>query len=318
MITNYRRAAVLGSGSLSIYCAERLMEAGVSTRLFDTGDTASAMSERQAKKKGICYRRVPKECRAQLAEELAQLRTPTLVVSAINPWILPDSVLRNPCLGAVNCHQALLPAHPGRNAEMWAIFEGDAKTGITWHILTEQVDAGGILCQRELALTGTSTALGVFRQQIRLAGEAFREILPALLDGTAQAAPQSGERGMLRFSWELPANGRFDPSWPFEKASAFLRAFDYGALKVVKRPQLCFGGRPRGIAGYHISVTGEEQQGREEAGLPRQEALSGERLLLCWPNRQIELRLCDLDAKGEGYHGTVDGDFNGAAAGCGF
>lgn len=229
----YKEAVVLGTGGLALQCAEALVQAQVFTRIYDTGEQPSKTLERQALRKNISYQWIPG---TELAALLDGIRTATLVVSAISPWIIPRHVLENPYLLAVNCHQALLPAHPGRNAEMWSVYEEDEKTGITWHIMSPQVDAGEIVIQKEMPISGKDTALTVFRRQSSLAEEAFEEILGSLLKGNAKCQAQQGEKSRLRYSWEVPEEGCLNLSWPFHKISAFLRALDYGPLSVVRKP----------------------------------------------------------------------------------
>ncbi len=255
----YREAVVLGTGSLALSCAEALKGYHIPCRIYDTGEQESRTLKRQAEYKDINCQWLP---RKELAKRLATIAAPTLVVSAINPWIIPEEVLSNPYLALINCHQALLPRHLGRNAEMWAIYEEDEKTGITWHIVRPQVDRGEILIQKELPITSDVTAFGVFRQQMKLAYEAFCEILKPLLLGAAKATPQPEGEGAMHYSWETPEDGRLDLGWPFHKISAFLRALDYGGLEVVKKPYLMQNGSAVFWKGYQIT---KEPQMEEEA-----------------------------------------------------
>lgn len=251
----YGEAVVLGTGTLAFRCGQILKEKEVNCIVWDAGEHPSQMLERQCRKAGILYRYEGPE---KTNQYLSQIRTPTLLVSAINPRILPKEVLENPYLFGVNCHQALLPAHPGRNAEMWAIYEGDEKTGITWHEMSEEVDGGMVLIQKELPLDDKSTAIGVFRKQCMLAEEAFREIAEALLEGNAAGKRQEGERGKLRYSWEAPEQGCLDRTWPMKKISAFLRAYDYGGLQVVTQPFFVQDGKEYSFSGYCLTEDGYE------------------------------------------------------------
>lgn len=233
---SYKGAAVLGTGTLPLTVAAALREKEIPVTVYDMDEKPSGLLERRAKGQSIPYEHpIPRE----LFEELSRISDPTLVISAINPYLLPKTLLANPNITAINCHQALLPRHPGRNAEMWAIYEGDKETGITWHVLTNQVDAGDILIQKSFPITRESTSYLVFREQIRLAGEAFTEILPGLLNGTIQTVPQQIlPNRRIHYSWDLPNNGFLEPSFEAYKISAFLRAMDYSILSVVERPRI--------------------------------------------------------------------------------
>ncbi|MCI9081096.1 MAG: hypothetical protein HFI70_02020 [Lachnospiraceae bacterium] len=255
----YQRAVIMGTGTLALLCASVLVEKyQIPCEIFDTGEEASKTLERQAKGKELKYQYIS---RKELADYLAGINEPALLISAINPWIIPGRVLANNNLLAVNCHQALLPEHPGRNAEMWAIYEQDEKTGITWHIIRPQVDGGEILIQKEIPITKKDTSFQIFRKQIKLAEEAFLEILEELLNGTVKGYAQSGEQPQIRYSWETPEEGRLNTEWPFDKISAFLRALDYGGLEVVKKPYIEKGAKNIFWKSYKII---EEPQGREE------------------------------------------------------
>lgn len=262
----YENAVVLGTGVLAIFCAEKLRAHGLPVIIYDMDQNNTGMIKRRADALGIpCEHPQAKEAFAVLGA----LNVPTLVVSAINPYILPGWMLENPHLTAINCHQALLPAHPGRNAEMWAIYEGDARTGITWHELTAEVDAGDILMQRDMEITQKHTSYQVFREQIKLAQEAFAELLPQLLSGEeVKAQPQElGGSRKLHYSTEVPNKGELDLSWDAEKISAFLRAMDYSILGVMPQPQVEIGGQRYTVKKYKITQAERNPQ-NPEAVLP--------------------------------------------------
>ena len=52
----------------------------------------------------------------------------------------------------VNIHPSLLPKYPGLDTYARAIAAGDAETGCSVHIVTEEVDAGGVLGQVEVPI----------------------------------------------------------------------------------------------------------------------------------------------------------------------
>lgn len=253
----YREAVIIGTGSLALSCADTLEQRGISCRIYDAGVQRSKTLERQAAQKGIDCRWISEEA---LGKCLAGISVPTLLVSAINPWIIPRMVLDNPYLDAINCHQALLPKHAGRNAEMWAIYEEDEITGITWHKVRPQVDSGEVLIQKELPISQDATSFEIFRQQMKLAYEAFCEILEPLLLGVARTQTQTREKTIMHYSWETPADGRLNMDWPFHKISAFLRALDYGGLDVVKRPYVVQNDRNIFWKSYQIQAEPQEKE----------------------------------------------------------
>lgn len=230
---------VLGSGSLALSCAEYIKNQGISVSLYDTTENPSGLLKRQAELKGIPYK---KESREEVFQMFLGLETDLLLVSAINEWLIPGRVLERPNITAVNLHQALLPKHPGRNAEAWAIFEQDKTSGITWHLMEEKVDGGDILLQKEIPLDEKTTSIALFRRQIACAYEGFQEIFLPLMEGTYQGTPQSAAK-VTEYHWkrDVPGGGWLDTEWPAEKISAFLRAMDYGGLQIWEPPRIRLG-----------------------------------------------------------------------------
>lgn len=88
---------------------------------------------------------VPSSTRG-LAQALPGYR-PDLIICNGFPWKLPRSVLEIPRLGAVNIHPSLLPQYRGPLPVHWAIRNGDAEIGLTFHWMDEGFDSGRIILQ---------------------------------------------------------------------------------------------------------------------------------------------------------------------------
>lgn len=235
------KVCVTGTGKLAIQCAAYAKEKGMPVTLYDMGQKKSVLLEKQAAAAGIpFFYHTPKE----VFEALKREEAPLLLVSAINERILPAEVLEKENIRAVNLHQALLPAHPGRNAEAWAIFEQDEKTGITWHYMVEKVDGGGILSQKEIELDESITAYQLFKKQIECAYEAYIEIFDSLIEGNIREITRN-DRGNHKFHYkkDVPGDGILDLRWSGKKISAFLRAMDYAGLSVFQKPKLLYEGK---------------------------------------------------------------------------
>ncbi|MFC1543475.1 methionyl-tRNA formyltransferase [Candidatus Neomarinimicrobiota bacterium] len=78
---------------------------------------------------------------------LADMAADLFVVVAFR--ILPDAVLSIPHRGAVNLHPSLLPKYRGAAPIQHCLMAGDTATGVTTISLTQQIDAGDILLQRQ-------------------------------------------------------------------------------------------------------------------------------------------------------------------------
>ncbi|MEH2956721.1 formyltransferase family protein [Candidatus Merdisoma sp. JLR.KK006] len=110
----------------------------------------------------------------------------------------------------VNFHNALLPKFPGRNAPSWAIFENEQETGITWHYVTKQVDAGDIIIQKKCRITADVRAYELTEKLMQLAFEAFKEKFAEIIEDRAAARKQllTGKRKIYKSS-DIPGMCRF-------------------------------------------------------------------------------------------------------------
>lgn len=96
-----------------------------------------------------------------------KLKSPEFLraLSVINPdifivvafRILPMALLTIPRFGAVNAHASLLPKYRGAAPIHWAIFNGEAETGVTTFQITQTVDTGGILLQEKTSIRPNET-----------------------------------------------------------------------------------------------------------------------------------------------------------------
>lgn len=256
-----QKVYVLGSGTLAYECAkyakEKETDFNTEVYLFEMTKKRSIGLEKKAMAAGIAYQYME---RKQVYDLLCAEKAEVLLVSAINEFIIPKRVLERENITAVNLHQALLPVHPGRNAESWAIYEEDEKSGITWHLMQVEVDAGDIICQKEIPLDETITAYQLFQKQIMLSKEAFVEIYESLIYKNAKSYPQEKKDHVrMHKSTEIPNDGYINLEWDGKKIGAFLRAMDYSVLKVLGSPKIVYGKRTYSIGKYQITTTQKEK-----------------------------------------------------------
>ena len=74
---------------------------------------------------------------------------PELIVVVAFGQILPPKVLRLPSQGCINLHASLLPYYRGAAPINWSIINGDTTTGVTTMFMSEWMDTGDILLQKE-------------------------------------------------------------------------------------------------------------------------------------------------------------------------
>ncbi|HEY1250943.1 MAG TPA: methionyl-tRNA formyltransferase [Thermoanaerobaculia bacterium] len=127
--------------------------------------------------------------------------------------ILPPAILRLPRLGGVNVHASLLPKYRGASPIQAALLNGDAQTGVVTMRIVDQLDAGPLFLEREVAIAPGETAGELSERLAALGGSLLVETLRGLEAGTLAARPQEGEATFCKtirredgeVDWTLPA-----------------------------------------------------------------------------------------------------------------
>lgn len=278
----YERILVIGSGQLAYKCAVTAKQYVQDVEVLEWKLTESTVLEKLCGKAEIPYRQVSKE---ELQDRLLQEQKQTLVVSAANAYLIPQAVIAKENLTIVNWHNALLPYHKGRNAESWVIYEGEAKTGVTWHYIVPDVDAGDILLQEEIPLEDTMTALKLYQKQCQLGEVLFERLIEPLLrkECVGRKQPQVPD-GQLHYSYQRPNQGVLDLNWSMEDISRFLRAMDYGSLQLLGKCLVRWEGKNYSFYRYKI------KQVEEEFGEGRKVEWEENQLKIIEKNKVIVLR----------------------------
>lgn len=234
----FKECIVLGTGQFAVFCALEMQKQRCNVVVIDTNNDKNDLIQRACEHIGVNYAHYSKD---ELTKYLLKSKQQTLLISAINPWIIPDEVLNNEVFTSINLHHSLLPKHPGRNAEAWAIYEGENETGITWHITTREIDKGDIIVSKSVEITNSCTSFSLLRAQDKLARDAFLEILESLIENRFNSNTYlKCEDVKIHYSWQKPNNGYLDIRWSAEKMSRFLRAMDYGILNIFGAPKLSY------------------------------------------------------------------------------
>ena len=139
---NMPNCCIIGDTSLVIKCSEILLEKKY--RIF------GIVSQDEKVKNWSMRHNIPHYHLISDIEEVLRKTKFDYLFSIVNPKILPLWLLNKPKHLAVNYHDGPLPRYAGTHSTSWAIFNNEKKHGITWHVMTETVDAGDILEQSEI------------------------------------------------------------------------------------------------------------------------------------------------------------------------
>ncbi len=122
-------------------------------------------------------------------DELASLSPDVIVVAAYGLFLPPD-FFGLPSYGALNVHPSLLPRYRGPAPVVTTILNGDDVAGVSIIRLTERMDAGPVLAQRETPVGPSETAEELTPRLFELGAELLVEILPDWAAGKIMERPQ--------------------------------------------------------------------------------------------------------------------------------
>ncbi len=149
------------------------------------------------------------------------------LLSIANLSVLPQSLLARAARGAVNFHDGPLPRYAGLNAPVWALLNGEAQHGITWHRIAGGVDEGNILEQALFEVTPDDTAFSLNARCYGAAIESFPAVITAL-EQDAPGQPQDlSQRTLLRRDDRPALAARLDFTGPVAEVVRRVRALDH-------------------------------------------------------------------------------------------
>ena len=152
--------------------------------------------------------------------------------SITNLSVLPADILALASVAAINFHDGPLPAYAGLNTPSWALLAGEPEHGVTWHLMTEDVDCGDILASEAIAVEDGETSLSLNTKCFEAGSRTFAA-LAANLDGAlARRQPVAG--APLRFFGKEArpaAAATIDWHAPAEEIARQVSALDFGAYR---------------------------------------------------------------------------------------
>ena len=210
-----------GGESLLIECAGALMRQG--HRIAAVVTRAPAV-QRWAAQQGI--RTVP-DVRALLAA--SDLQPFDYLFSITHLSVLPAAAIALPTRAAINFHDGPLPEYAGLNTPVWALLNGEAQHGVTWHLMTAEVDRGDILVERRFDLAEGETELTLNTRCFEAGIESFELLVRGLAEGTLVARSQTTAAQRYYRRRDRPAvAGVIDWTQSAERIGTLVRALDFG------------------------------------------------------------------------------------------
>ena len=155
--------------------------------------------------------------------ELRALAADLFVVVAYGQYI-PSSVLALPQHGAINLHPSLLPKYRGSSPIQWAVANGDTMTGVTILYVSEKMDAGDLILQRNVPIGPDDTSSTLEPVLAEAGAELLMEAVQQIRDGTVQRIAQD-ESSVIEVRKLTKEDGRIDWTLPADTLRNRIRGF---------------------------------------------------------------------------------------------
>jgi methionyl-tRNA formyltransferase len=136
---------------------------------------------------------------------------------------IPKEVFDIPVHGTLNLHGGKLPEYRGANVLNWALINGETRTYMTLHVMSEQIDEGSVIADVEVPISLTDTALDLREKLVKVVPELLGKNIYGYLNGDVKGKAQSAV-SISSYRRRLPEDGLVDLSWPPEKIYNMNRA----------------------------------------------------------------------------------------------
>ena len=179
---HFFNSVLIGDDSVTLECFHLLLEMGNQVNWIVT---CNPKIEQCARIHGVKYS-------SDLAPLRLFLETKSIdyLFSIVNNKIIPEDVLKKISVLCINYHNSLLPTYAGLHAVPMAILNQETQHGITWHVMTNEIDAGDILKQKSFTIDHDETAHTLYVKCSFAAIQTFRELVIELQYRSYKRSPQ--------------------------------------------------------------------------------------------------------------------------------
>jgi methionyl-tRNA formyltransferase len=127
--------------------------------------------------------------------------------------------------GGINVHPSLLPKYRGPSPIPAVILAGESETGITVQYISQEMDAGAVVAQEHIRLTGEETTASLTGLVAEKAGDLLVEALGRIEEGAAEPVSQNEEEASYCKLIEKQ-DGSIDWARPAERIERMVRAYN--------------------------------------------------------------------------------------------
>lgn len=136
-------------------------------------------------------------------------------------YMIPEKIRKMAKYGACGIHASLLPKYAGWAPLVWAMIEGESKTGVTFFQMDNSVDGGDIIAQKEFSIYFNDSIKEVYEK----ATESSKEILIETLPQLEEIVFQKQDKSKIQiYPKRAPEDGEIDLNKPAIELYNFIRA----------------------------------------------------------------------------------------------
>lgn len=176
------------------------------------------------------------------------------VIMSINYlFLIEEDIIQHSKKLIFNIHGSLLPKYRGRTPHVWAIINGETKTGITAHVIDSGCDTGKIIDQIEIPINYLDTGATILDKYAKAYFPLVKNVLAQLESGTLVLKTQD-ETQATYFGKRTPLDGEINWNWDKERIRNWVRAQAYpypGAFTFLDNEKIIID---------KISIGGEDQK----------------------------------------------------------
>ena len=134
-------------------------------------------------------------------EKIKEMK-PDITLAAFWYYILGKELLHLPRYGCINFHPGFLPYNRGMNPNVWPFIE-DSPAGVTLHYMTEKVDKGDIIAQKQIPIEADDTAGSLEKKTWIEIVALFKKTWPKIKKQQVKSIPQDDAKATVHTAKDI-------------------------------------------------------------------------------------------------------------------
>lgn len=148
---------------------------------------------------------------------------PDLIIVVGWYYMIPELVLKYPSKGVIAIHASLLPKYRGNAPLVWAMINGEKRTGVTLFYIKNGIDEGDIIAQTIFDILEDDYISNVLVKAEISSIQLLIQYLPLIANNSAPRLIQDSSEATY-FPKRNPDDGMIDWNWEENKIRNFIRA----------------------------------------------------------------------------------------------